>query len=205
MNRVFYIFRHGETDWNKEKRCQGHTDVKLNENGLAQAEALAERMKGIHLDVIISSDLGRALVTGKTVAAKKATPFNADPRLREMSCGEAEGMLFTHAIEKYGVDLWDNLTSFKVEHDDICFPSGETRRSARERFLSVLHEIIEKTDYQSIGISTHGGILRNALHSFLPEDHPVIQIPNCILYRLTYDGSTKTFHFDAKPFECLLT
>lgn len=204
MNRVFYIFRHGETDWNKERRCQGHTNIPLNDNGRAQAQALAERMLNIQLDVIISSDLERALVTGQTVADRKAVPLIIDQRLREMSYGKAEGMLFDEAIESFGPELWQQLMSFKPEHDHAGFPGGETRKSSRERFLAVLNHIIENTEHKTIGISTHGGALRNALHSFLPEDHPMIAIPNCVLYRVEYDHEKKLFVVDVKPYECLL-
>lgn len=203
MNRVFYIFRHGETDWNLERRCQGHTNIPLNQNGLAQAVALAEKMTNIHLDVIISSDLDRALVTGKTVADKKSVPLIVDQRLRETSMGHAEGLLFEEAIEKFGSETWAQLTSFKVVNDHAGFPGGETRKMARERFLAVLTHIIENTTHQSIGISTHGGAIRNIIHSFLDEEHPMIAIPNCVLYRIVYDSTEKKFIADSTPFECL--
>ena len=205
MNRVFYIFRRGETDWNKQRRCQGHTNIPLNENGLAQAMNLAERMLHIPLEIIVTSDLERALVTGTTVATRKEVPLLVDPRLREMHYGEAEGMLYEEAVELYGEELWQNLMSYKPEHDNIGFPGGETRKISRERFLSVLRHIIETTEHKIIGISTHGGALRNALHSFLPEDHPVIAIPNCVLYKLEYDSVSGKFIADANPYECLIS
>lgn len=202
MNRVFYIFRHGETDWNKERRCQGHTNIPLNENGKAQAMNLAERMLSIPLDIIVSSDLERALVTGTTVATKKDVPLIVDQRLREMSYGEAEGMLFEDAITCFGPELWQKLMSYKAEHDHVGFPGGETRKISRERFIAVLEHIIATTDHKIIGISTHGGALRNAIHSFLPEGHPMIVIPNCVLYKLEYDSVTKKFIADPNPYEC---
>jgi probable phosphoglycerate mutase len=201
MNRVFYIFRHGETDWNRERRCQGHTNTALNENGLMQAMSLAERMLTISLDIVVTSDLERALVTGQTVALKKNIPLIIDRRLREMSYGEAEGMLYEDAIQSFGVELWQKLQSFKPENDQVGFPGGETRKISRDRFLQALHHIIETTDHQAIGISTHGGALRNALHSFLPEDHPILAIPNCVLYRLSYNGDEKKFYADSRPFD----
>ncbi|MBY0412897.1 MAG: histidine phosphatase family protein [Bdellovibrionales bacterium] len=203
MNRVFYLFRHGETDWNRERRCQGHTNIPLNDNGIMQAHDLAERMLDISLDVIVSSDLERALVTGRTVANKKSVPLIIDPRLREMSYGEAEGLLFEDAITAFGNETWMRLQSFKAEYDHVGFPGGETRRASRERFIETLMHLIEKTDHKNIGISTHGGAIRNVLHSFLPEDHPMISIPNCVLYRLVYDVVEKKFIAEAAPFECL--
>lgn len=199
MNRVFYIFRHGETDWNRERRCQGHTNTSLNETGKMQAQMLAEKMLDFPLDIIVSSDLARALSTGSAVAEKKGIPLIVDSRLRETSYGEAEGMLFEDAVKLYGADLWQRFQSFTPENDFISFPGGETRRSARERFHQALMEIIESTNHQSIGISTHGGALRNILHSFLPENHEMLPIPNCVVYKCEYIYKEKKFKVDPRP------
>ncbi len=204
MNRVFYIFRHGETDWNVERRCQGHTDIPLNKTGLAQALELASKLEHVPLDIVVSSDLGRALVTGKTVAEKKSIPLIIDSRLRETYFGQAEGMLFEEAIENFGAEIWVNLMNFKREFDDIGFPGGETRRMARDRIIESLMHVMETTNHKSIGISTHGAALRNTIHAFLPEDHPTIAIPNCVLYRLVYNFEEKKFIADTEPFECLV-
>ena len=204
MNRVFYIFRHGETDWNVERRCQGHTNIPLNSNGVAQALELASKLEHIPLDIIVSSDLERALVTGKTVAEKKSIPLIVDPRLRETYFGQAEGMLFEEAINSFGSEIWENLMNFKSEFDDIGFPGGETRRVARDRIIESLMHVIETTNHRNIGISTHGAALRNTIHAFLPEDHPTIAIPNCVLYRIIYNLEEKKFIADTGPFECLV-
>jgi len=66
--RTLFLFRHGETDWNREGRMQGQTDTPLNATGLAQAEALAHRLRAHQLDAIVSSDLSRALTTAQIVA-----------------------------------------------------------------------------------------------------------------------------------------
>ena len=199
MNRVFYIFRHGETDWNRERRCQGHTNTNLNAAGMEQAQLLAQKMLDFPLDVVVSSDLARAHSTGLIVANILGVPLILDPRLREMSYGEAEGMLYDEAIKMYGADLWQRFQTFNRENDQIAFPGGETRKSARERFHKVLIELIETTDHKSIGISTHGGALRNILHSFLPENHNMLPIPNCVVYKCEYNVDEKRFHADPKP------
>lgn len=199
MNRVFYIFRHGETDWNKHKKCQGHSNIPLNDLGLNQAKRLGEVVKDFPLEIIYSSDLDRAAITGKTVAEMSQLEIHFDSRLREMSCGVAEGMLFDDAISKFGMDLWQGFTTFNPSYDNVRFPDGETRREVRERFIHKLLEIIEHTPYKHIGISTHGGALRNVLHSFLPENHDLLPIPNCVLYRLNYDEATGTFTVDPNP------
>ncbi|MBC7538985.1 MAG: histidine phosphatase family protein [Bacteriovorax sp.] len=199
MNRVFYIFRHGETDWNRERRCQGHTNTCLNEKGKQQAFELAQKMQDYPIDIIVSSDLERALSTGALVAEKKGISLLVDSRLREMSYGEAEGMLYDEAVALYGAELWKKLQCFKQDNDHVGFPGGETRKIARERFHAALIELIESTNYQSIGISTHGGALRNILHSFLPEDHLMLPIPNCVVYKCDYLSDQKIFLVDPKP------
>ena len=52
MKKYFYLFRHGQTNWNLEKRCQGHTDVPLNQNGIEEAGQLSIKMNEIPLQVI---------------------------------------------------------------------------------------------------------------------------------------------------------
>ncbi|HEX4185846.1 MAG TPA: histidine phosphatase family protein, partial [Stellaceae bacterium] len=68
MEHLLFLFRHGETDWNRAGRLQGHTDTLLNATGLAQAQALAERLRPHRLDAVMSSDLVRAWTTGRIVA-----------------------------------------------------------------------------------------------------------------------------------------
>lgn len=199
MDRVFYIFRHGETDWNRERRCQGHTNTDLNENGKEQAAFLAQRMMDFPLDIIVSSDLNRALNTGSMVAQKKGIPLIVDHRLREMSYGEAEGLLYEETIRLYGSELWQKFQSFTRDNDHISFPGGETRKAARDRFHQAMLELIEKTAYKNIGLSTHGGALRNILHSFLPENHEILPIPNCVVYKCEYIHAQKRFIVDPKP------
>jgi probable phosphoglycerate mutase len=199
MNRVFYIFRHGETDWNRERRCQGHTNTELNETGLLQALELAQKMQDYPIDVIVSSDLQRALRTGTLVAEKQGVPLIVEPRLREMSYGEAEGMLYEKAVDHYGAELWQKFQCFKKENDDAAFPGGESRLVARERFQAALLDLIVGTSYQSFGISTHGGALRNILHSFLPVDQALLPIPNCVVYKCEYHFLQKKFVVDPKP------
>jgi broad specificity phosphatase PhoE len=193
MNRVFYIFRHGETDWNKEKRCQGHTDIALNETGIIQARELAQKISKFSIEHIYTSDLSRAQKTGEIVAIYNNIPMTVDSRLREMSYGEAEGLAVTEIANRYGSEVWQKLQSFKRENDHIGLIGGETRFQARTRFLELLNEIIKNTTHQKIGISTHGGALRNVLHYFLPEDHQIISIPNCVVYELHYISETQKF------------
>ncbi|WP_203579349.1 histidine phosphatase family protein [Microbacterium hibisci] len=117
------LIRHGETDWNRDRRIQGATDIPLNDNGRAQARATAavlrERLDGDLPATIVSSDLARARETAEIIAAELGLPA---PRtyagLRERSYGEAEGIGVDefrarwgdwHAAEVPGAEPWPEL------------------------------------------------------------------------------------------------
>ncbi len=199
MDRVFYLFRHGETDWNVVRRCQGHTDIPLNQNGIRQVEELANKIQNLPIEIVYSSDLSRAVYTGKSVAQCLNVPILFDHRLREMSYGEAEGLIYHEAISRFGEEIWNNLSSFKREFDHVGFPGGETRKESRDRFLELLSELIKNTNYEHIGISTHGGAIRNIMHFFLSENHPMIPIPNCVVYCLKFDSVSNKFKAESNP------
>lgn len=182
----FYLFRHGETNWNLEKRIQGSTDIELNERGIEQAQELVPLLSKFDLEVIFSSDLKRASKTGEIVANALKIPLLQDERLREANFGDAEGKTVEEIIELYGSDLWENFRHMKKDKADIRFPGGESRLESVMRMRSVIDQIIKDPNYQRVGIATHGGVVRNLLHSYLPDDHESLPIPNCVVYRLHY-------------------
>ena len=120
--RVLFLFRHGQTDWNREGRLQGHTDTPLNATGLAQAEALAQRLLAHRLDAVVSSDLTRALTTARIIAEISGVPLLTDSGLREVSVGLAEGLLWEEAKARFGAELTERWYS----DDNVAFPGGET-------------------------------------------------------------------------------
>ena len=88
------IIRHGETEWNKTGRFQGHSDVPLSEEGRAQAEALGKNLVVDHVDAIYASDLTRAMETAAPLAERFGLPVIPDPQLRELNFGAWEGRNF---------------------------------------------------------------------------------------------------------------
>ncbi len=86
------LARHGETDWNRERRWQGHADPPLNELGRAQARRLAEALAGEQLEAIYASDLRRAHETAEIVGARLGLPVTSDPDLREIDVGSWSGL-----------------------------------------------------------------------------------------------------------------
>src|SRR5215467_5336885 len=183
MARLLFLFRHGQTDWNREGRLQGHTDTSLNATGLAQAEALTERLRVHRLDAVISSDLARAWTTGRTVAEGLGIPLISEPGLREAHIGEAEGLFWPEVKSRFG----EALTERWFTDDDAAFPGGETGLATRTRGLAALRRFAGEQPYRRIGVSTHGAMVRQLMKHALPPGSPPARTRNTLLYILRYE------------------
>jgi broad specificity phosphatase PhoE len=152
--------RHGETDWNRARRYQGHADEPLNELGRAQARQLAEELSARTISAVYSSDLRRASETAEIVAASLGLSVSLDARLREIDVGSWQGIC--HA------DLdgrpWD----------------GETYDAHRERVVCAILDIARAHPGESVLVVAHGGTLRRAQETALGEAHPVVG--NCAVW-----------------------
>jgi probable phosphoglycerate mutase len=101
--RSFYFLRHGETDWNREGRYQGHADVPLNATGIAQAGAAGEALAGAGITRIVTSPLMRALKTAAVVAERIGRPIHVDRGLIERSFGSFDGQVIREVKERHGL------------------------------------------------------------------------------------------------------
>jgi 2,3-bisphosphoglycerate-dependent phosphoglycerate mutase len=183
--RTLFVFRHGETDWNREGRLQGHTDTALNATGLAQAEALAQRLRPHRLDAVVSSDLTRALTTGRIIAEMLEVPLMTDCGLRETNVGAAEGLLWEDAKARFGADVTERWYS----EGTTAFPGGETGLATLTRGLGALRRFALSHSYRRIGVSTHGAMVRQLVKHALPPDSPLVRARNAVLFVLAYEPS----------------
>lgn len=181
--RVLFLFRHGETDWNRKGRLQGHTDTPLNATGLAQAEALAHRLLTQRLDAVVSSDLTRALTTARIIAEISGVPLLTDQGLREVSVGLAEGLLWEEAKARFGAELTERWYS----DDNVAFPGGETGQQAFTRGLAALRRVALTYPYRRIAVSTHGAMVRRLVKHALPADAMPVRARNAALFILDYE------------------
>jgi len=184
--RILFLFRHGETDWNREGRLQGHTDTPLNATGLAQAQALAEQLQTHRLDAVVSSDLSRARTTAQIVAEALRVPLFIEAGLRETDVGTAEGLLWSDAKTRFS----EGLTERWYSDGDVAFPGGETGIATRIRGLAGLQRFTTAQPYRRIGVSTHGAMLRQLIKHALPPGSPPAPVRNTTLYVLRYDPAT---------------
>ncbi len=185
----FLFFRHGETDWNLKHIFQGHTDIRLNETGVRQAQFLADKVRHWKADVILSSDLTRALHTGEHCGMNWKVPVIQSADLREMQLGKAEGLHRDDVMKLVGPDLWKIWLGHEAEDEIFRFPEGESKIEARERVINYLQKFVKANPkYKKIAVSTHGGILRRVTHGLKGVPEAGVPIPNCVTYRLNYDG-----------------
>tara|TARA_R110002049_G_scaffold80045_2_gene203632 strand:- start:1624 stop:2178 length:555 start_codon:yes stop_codon:yes gene_type:complete len=172
MNIV--IFRHGQTDWNVEGRLQGSTNIPLNNLGLSQAKELALRLSHISFDLIVSSDLDRAMETAKSLLEYQFCKVEADKRLREIGLGDAEGLTISEVKKKYNID---NFREFN-------FPGREDTSSIGTRVNQLIEELYN-AGYEAVALSSHGGVVWNWLRLWT---HEVQQVGNTDAFLLEWDG-----------------
>lgn len=147
-----WLVRHGQTDWNLEGRLQGQLDVPLNETGLNQVRALAESLKGKTFSAIYSSDLMRARQTSGIIAEVLGMPITFDRRLREISQGEVEGMLFSEVIQRFENALADRTRDPVYSR----LPGGESVAELAARFLECIDEIAAAPYEHPVLVVAHG-------------------------------------------------
>jgi 2,3-bisphosphoglycerate-dependent phosphoglycerate mutase len=149
------LVRHGETDWNRELRFQGHVDVALNAIGLEQAQRVATRLAGEPARHVYVSDLLRAQQTARPVAAELGIASVTEPALREQSFGAVDGMRVADIKEQHP-QAWEQWLRF---HEDYCMPGGETTREFHARVMDAVHRIVAAHRGATLVIVTHGGVL----------------------------------------------
>ena len=185
-----YLARHGETEWNAIRRVQGWTDIPLSTFGVAQAEALGERLGRVPLTAIYSSDLGRAMETARPTAERHGlivTPLQA---LREKRFGDWEGLTQTQLQRDY-TELWYR---YHTERDmDVVVPDGETWAQVMSRMTGALVGILRDHPGpdDAVLVVGHGGsgrvIILQALQAVLPTLLR-LHLDNASLSRMDFHG-----------------
>ena len=152
---LLIAIRHGETEWNSQGRFQGHLNSGLNAEGLAQAAALAERLAGERFDLLLSSDLGRALQTASAIAMRTGHEVVVEPRLRERRMGIFQGLTPAEVLARYP----DEYARFRTGDPDYVIPEGESMRQLFERSVACFTELAARHAGLTLATVTHGGVL----------------------------------------------
>lgn len=167
MATTILLTRHGETDWNRDRRFQGHADTPLNAAGQAQARRLAAALTGDKLDALYSSDLRRAHETAEIVGELLRLPVTVDPDLREIDVGSWSGLKY----EQIGERVWD----------------GETYEAHAERILRAVGRIVERHPEGLVAVISHGGSVRRVYEAAQIAERPVLE--NCEIATFRAEGT----------------
>lgn len=140
------LVRHGETEWSRDHRHTGRTDVPLTENGRRQAEALRSRLQQRSFERVLSSPLSRALETCRLAGLGDVAEIR--PELMELDYGEAEGLTTAQMRERVsGWSVWSHKTA-----------RAETPADAAARLRPILEDL--RSSQRDVAVFAHGHILR---------------------------------------------
>jgi broad specificity phosphatase PhoE len=151
-----YLVRHGETDWNAQRRIQGSTDIPLNAMGRAQAATTGRLLARREWDGIYSSPLSRAMETASIIAEEVGLdrPQTIDA-IVERNYGAAEGLNWVEIDQQFP--------------GDTVVPGRETHPEVAARVLPALTALASSRPGTALLVVTHGGVIRSVLNAVDPN------------------------------------
>jgi len=170
------LIRHGITDWNSLGKAQGVSDIPLNKIGKKQASDIGDRLsKEEKWDLIITSDLSRAIETGKIIGNKiDLNISHIDEKAREINCGKIEGTTEEERVQIWG-DNWRELDLGMEELEEVS-----------KRGIGFIEEINRLYRGKRVLVVSHGALIGLTLKRLLPERFPTTYIDNTSLTILSY-------------------
>lgn len=160
-----YIVRHGETDWNKARKVQGHSDIPLNEYGIHLAEQTAEGMKDIPFDMVYTSPLIRAKQTAEIILSGRDIPVFESEGIKELGFGAYEGLCCSGEFRAAESEAFKKF--FTDTGNYIPAEGGESIQVLMERTGNFLKELCGNEELQGkqILVSTHGAAMTALLNN----------------------------------------
>jgi len=168
-----YSTRHGKTEWNKQNKVSGITDIDLSAEGREQARALSEKLTDKGIDLIISSPMKRAYETACILNRVCRAELITDERLREQNYGIFEG------VDRFSQEFLNNKRQFAYK-----YPGGESMMQLAYRVYGLLSEIKEKYADKTVLLVSHGGICRvinTYFHDMTNDEYFNYSQDNCSL------------------------
>jgi len=202
MTTQICFIRHGETDWNVERRIQGQTDVPLNDTGRKQALAMAFNAAHHEFHAIYSSSLVRAHDTARMLAERRGLEVQTLPQLRERHFGIFQGLTKAEGEQRHP-EAYARYRARDPEYDFGPFDglrtgTGESLNAFAARVESAVDHLVRHHNNQLIAAVTHGGVLdilyRKATGRPLHTARD-FAIPNCALNWFSFDEHG--LHLDA--------
>ena len=189
--RLLFI-RHAQTEWNIQRRFQGHGDSPITEEGQEQLQRLKSRLAGLEFDVVYSSDLRRTMETSKMLSGKQRVE---EPRLRERGVGILEGLNLEQIMAEYA----EAFRAFRSGDKDHQIEGGESLQNALNRAWTFLEEMPEKHPGAELAAVSHAGLIRLICKQILglALDAPnFFQIPNTSLTQLVFSPKEQSWSLE---------
>jgi broad specificity phosphatase PhoE len=149
------LARHGQTEWNADRRFQGHTDVVLSERGRAQAHALGRALRGRRVTAAYVSPMRRAVETAEIALADAGIPYTPIEELRELSLGQWEGCTVDEIRRQDG----DPYAAWLHAPLDCPPPGAEPLPDVRDRVLAAVERIAAAHADGDALLIAHGGVI----------------------------------------------
>ena len=167
---LFYLLRHGETEWNAANRICGRSDVPLSEAGRRQAKRLAERLKPISFEALYSSPLKRAIETARFISERIGLEPVVDDRLVELDYGQWEGK----TLEEIRKNDPKTLRAWEADPGRVAPPGGESGLEVQQRIVPFLDSLAAKHRKGQVAAVFHKTVCRLAICHVLgmpPSDY----------------------------------
>ena len=180
MTTTILLIRHGETDWNREKRFRGTHDVPLNENGLQQARLLGRALLGRAIDAARTSPLSRACRTAEAVLEGRDVMAAVDARLTDFCYGEWQGLEEAEVACRWP----DQFRLWSTRPDQARPPGGSTLQEVSEAAFAAMEEAAAKHRGGTVALFAHrvvNKLLVLAAMGLGVERFPFVRQDNCCL------------------------
>jgi len=183
----FILIRHGESTWNAAGRWQGHGDPPLTPRGREQARRMATELLAEGIDVIIASDLQRAVQTAAILGDVVGIEPRTDARLRELDVGDWTGLTREEIADRAPAIL----AAFESGDPAAPADSGECRRNVTERVRLAIADIAASHPGRVVAVVAHLGVARVLL--------PGCELANAGFRRVGADAITAPTEAPAGP------
>ena len=152
----FFLIRHGESTWNAAGRWQGHGDPPLSRHGREQARRMATELLDEGIEVVVASDLRRAVETAGILGEAIGVQPRVDARLRELDVGDWTGL----TREEIAAHAAAALAEFESDDPEARAGTGECRREIAERVGIACADIAAAHAGRSVAVVAHLGVAR---------------------------------------------
>jgi broad specificity phosphatase PhoE len=163
----FILVRHGQTEWNRFERFRGRVDIDLDDTGLKQAEAAAEKIARLEVKAIYSSPLKRAMTTAQLIAHPLGLEVQPLEGINDMDFGQWHGLSISEVREQYP----ELFALWRLHPERLEIPEGETLEQVRNRVAACIDELAAKHDGEIVALVSHRVVCKVLLCHLLGLDN----------------------------------